>query len=322
MKTLIAVIFAILFISAPCIAQTTPQPDDNQQTINIGIDLWPGYYPVVIANHLGLFKQHNLQVSYFVPEDTNIMLNQFRQAKLDIVCVAAGDAFALIEELPETRIALITDLSAGGDALLSLQPLPRFLDNMRIGTNLGGFGELFVQQFLIDRKTKFTDIELVDMDAAEANQLLQSKQIDIAHTWEPYVSQSVNAGARIVYTSRQTPGLIPDVAVFHGTFLKEQPKAVRNFIRSWFEAVDWWQQNEMEGNQIIQQQLSLKEPVSLKGIKLMDRRDNIDAFNNYQSPRALPKVIERYSAFYFQKKIITSELKPEQVIDGQYLPYY
>ncbi|MGK0498903.1 MAG: NitT/TauT family transport system substrate-binding protein [Oceanicoccus sp.] len=288
-------------------------------TINIGFDLWPGYYPLVIAKQQGLFAQQGLQVNYFIPENTDFMLKKFSNKELDAICVSVGDIFNLLPTMPDIRVPLVADISAGGDALLSLKPMPRFLDGLKIGTNLNGFGELFVHQFLADHNTDFQAVSLIDIDASKARELLANKTVDIAHTWQPYVSENVDAGARIIYTSRQTPGLIPDVVVFSGDFIKQHPDALRGFIRAWLEALDWWEQNPAAGNQLIQTELNLSHPVSSKGIKLMNLADNIDAFSNQRSPRALPKVISRYVDFFYQKGILTQRLQANQIIDSRFL---
>ena len=286
--------------------------------IRVGMDLWPGYYPLVIAKQREGFNRRQLNVRYHIPENTDKMLSAFKQGELDIICVALGDVFALLKDQPDLRVILVADISAGGDALLSLSKMPDNLQGLKIGTNTGGFGELFVQQFLKEYHTPFDQVELINIEASAASQHLYAHELDIVHTWEPYLSSLHNQGAKILYTSRQTPGLIPDVIVAHPSLMRLNPNAVTLFVDAWLEAVEWWQHHPAEGNTLLQQSLQLKDPVSLKGIKLMNREDNLDAFHNKRSPRALKKVIPRYTQF-FNSKGLNINAKQIDIVDGRFL---
>lgn len=318
----------ILFTSfAALLANAAPVANSNEtatakpspfSTINIGIDLWPGYYPVVIANELGLFAKRGLTVNISYPQDTDLMLKQFAAHELDAVCVAAGDLVMGRRDNLAARIVLISDLSAGGDALLSLNRLTNTLAGLRIGTNMGGFGELFVEQFVTDYGTDVADIELLNLDASRAYEKLASGELDIAHSWEPYVSEAKSRGAKVVYTSRQTPGLIPDILAFNGAFIKTHPQQIQTFIEAWLEAVDWWLVNSEQGNLLVTKALQLDAPVSLEGIKLMDRASNIASFNG-QSARALSPVIRRYIDLFVRRGYIEDFFPVNEIIDSSFI---
>jgi NitT/TauT family transport system substrate-binding protein len=258
-------------------------------------------------------------VDYQVLENTNAMMAQFLAGELDVVCLSLGDVFTLWQKMPGLKVVLVADLSAGGDALLSFKPIQQGLNGIRVGTNLGGFGELFVGQFIADYGANPKLVELVDVDAAQAPEKLRQGSVDIVHTWEPYVTALEQQGARIVYTSRQTPGLIPDVVVVHSKVLQERPEHVKQFIAGWLEAVDWWQRDEALGNRFLEQTLGLAQ-VSLRGIKLMDAKDNIETFREDGSPRGLVRVTERYSRFFFDKGVLTKPPTSKEILDGRFLP--
>lgn len=288
-------------------------------TLKVGLDLWPGYFPLIIAKQRDLFTSRGLQVDYFIPENTDKMLSAFKRGELDAICVALGDVFRLLPSQPGSRVVMVSDLSAGGDALLTLKPLPSRLDGLRIGTNLGGFGELFVEEFLGSYHSQIEQISLHNIDASQALAALKLNQVDVAHSWEPYVSKATDNGARIVFTSRQTPGLIPDVVLFNAEALAQRPDAVRGFVAAWLEAVDWWQQHPLAAKKLIADELT-SDDFSLRGIKLMTSSDNIKTFKNYLSPRALPQVVERYIQFFEDSNALPSGLLTRDVIDGRFLP--
>jgi len=75
------------------------------------------------------------------------------------------------------------------------------------------------------------DIRLVDTDAAELLAKLKSGEVDAGHTWEPFVTQAKDEGARVLFTSAATPGLIQDVVAVRGEVLRERAQALSAFVK-------------------------------------------------------------------------------------------
>jgi len=91
--------------------------------------------------------------------------------------------------------------------------------------NLGSFAEFFVLTVLKSHGLSAADIRLVDTDAAELPAKLKSGEVDAGHTWEPFVTQAKDEGARVLFTSAATPGLIQDVVAVRGEVLGEREGA-------------------------------------------------------------------------------------------------
>ncbi len=299
----------------------TAEPSPAMTRIRVGIDLWPGYYPVVIGSKLGLFKQRGLDVQYFVPENTEKMLGDFAEGKVDIVCIALGDAITLKTRASSLKVAMISDESAGGDALLSLKPLPASLKGLRIGTNLNGFGELLVREFLKQHNTPMAEVSLVQQDAAQAGDYLATGKVDIAHTWEPYVSEAAYYHqAQVVFSSAQTPGLIPDAVVFNGQLLAN-PEAARAFIAVWLEAAEWWLHNRQAGNEIAEGELlQMPNTVKLDGIRLFDAAANRAAFARGETMQSLYVAANKYLDYFKAKDAVPATLMAEDILEPNLLP--
>lgn len=295
----------------------------SQTDIKVGIDLWPGYYPIIIAKQQGYFEEEGLNVSYYLPEKTNNLMSMFTDHRIDLLCVAMGDAFALYDKDPDMRVVMITDESYGGDALLKKGPLPKPGEPLRIGTNLRGFGELFVREYL--KRSGFfpKDITFVQQEASQAMEYLRTGKAHIVHTWEPYVTDIEKYfGADIVFDSSQTPGLIPDALLANGQFIKKHPKAIQGFISAWLKGVDWWKSNRALGDQMIEQELFLiPGTLSLKGTKLYDLDDNVMAFTQIDNMKSLYYVADVYLKFFKDKNEFQNMPdSASDLITGRFLP--
>lgn len=307
--------FLLIFLLIPAISAA------ERQSIRIGIDLWPGYYPAILAKILGYFDREGIDVDIVLPEDTDDMLNDFTSGKLDLVCVAMGDAFTLKAKDEGLRVILVTDESAGGDALLAQKGSSSKIKGKRIGTNLNGFGELFIQAFLEQNNLTINDVQLVHQEASQAIPFLRENKADIVHTWEPYVTEAVafNYGD-ILFDSSKTPGLIPDAILANSQSIHEKRTQLKSFTRAWFKAVEWWQQNRKKGDSIIESELLLMPgTIDLKNIRLYTQEDNHRAFDSAKSDASIYPTAQLYIDFFQSKGVIKKGLKVDDFLTDQFL---
>jgi len=288
--------------------------------MRLSIDLWPGYYPAVIAKEKGWFKEQGLDLILDIPGNTDKMLAQFTAGTIDAVAVAFGDAVLVTRQKKDVAVILITDESAGGDAVLSKDPeILKHLKGKTIGTNLGGGGELLIRTMLQMHGTSAAEVNLINVDASKIPTLLESGKLDLGHTWNPYVGQAIDAGAQVVFSSKDTPGLIPDTVAISSSFGKTNPESVKTFLGVWFKAQQWWLDNFDEGNQLIASATnqSVKD-ISLDGIKLLDREQNIASYDDLTAEQGLPYVLKLYNRFYTRSGVLR-ESAPETILTSEFL---
>ena len=76
-------------------------------------------------------------------------------------------------------------------------------------------------------------------------------------------------------------GLISEAIAVNERYLKEKPEIVKELLRAWFEAVDWWKEHPAEGDQIVAD--GLDWPVSdvaltMRGAVVLNLDQNLGAF--------------------------------------------
>ena len=295
------------------------QSNHNQASttsISLAIDLWPGYYPIILADELGMLKKRNISLELSIPRNTDRMLAKFAAAEYDAIAVALGDVMNLSQQYPDARIVMVADESSGGDAILARSD-QQVIKGTKIGTNLGGFGELLVRRFLDANDIAIDDVTLMNIEVSHAAKLLNNNSIDYAHTWQPYVDEMVAGGAHVVYSSAQTPGLIPDVIAMQSAFIENNHEAARGFVDAWFEAQAWWLENPSKGNEIIARVIKqTPQSIKLNGVKLLNRADNFAAFTS-QNSAGLNSVIGVYNQFYVGQGIIAKPIRSERLLDAR-----
>jgi len=266
-------LLSMLLLQGGCWREET----SKRLNLRVGMDLWPGYYPLVIAQECGFTSEEGLDLKLSTSSDTRSMIADYTAGRYEAVCLSLGDVLLLTHSRPGTRVLLFTDESAGGDQLLSFKALPGLegLRGMKIGTNLDGFGEVFIRRFLATHGLGPDDVVLINTDASLVPSMLERGTIDMGHTWEPYAEQVRARGGQVWFTSKDTPGLVLDCLVVDDALLRNRRREMQGLVRAWCRAVDWWQLHREEGNSIVERRLKLPaNSVRAHGIKLLGRGDN------------------------------------------------
>lgn len=303
-------------------ATAPPTAPAEGPALRLAIDQWPGYYPAALADDLGYFTEAGVQVTLDLPGDTDRMLGAFAGGQYDLIGVALGDLITLSRNRPDVAVLLVSDESAGGDALLARAGFEvGTAPVVRIGTNLGGFGELFVRELLPRLPLPLERVEWINVDAAAVPKALQDGSIDLGHSWEPYVSAAVSEGAQRLLSSADTPGLIPDVIAASRSLAETRSAELQAFNRAWFRAVDWWLAHPQEAQARIEARLKLPAgSVSLAGIELQTAADNRRLIGTADVPGTLPATIDRYSGFFVTRGRLVAPVQATQMLLPAALP--
>lgn len=298
-------------------------PSSQPQPLKLSYSLWTGYFPVIIAQEKGFFQRHGVNVQLVFHEENVVENSQFIVGKTDIMLTALGNVFQFIPQNPNIRIIAALDQSNGADGIIA-QPQVEAIADLKaktMGVGLGTFGELFVNQMLQQNGLTPKEVTLINVSPEFVADALKSDRIQAGHTWEPMLSQLVAKGCRVLFTSAETPGLIPDVMIAHQSVLEQRPEEVKQIIQSWFEAVEYWQAHREEGNAIITKAFNLKpEEVSLKGVQLFNVNDSRRAFAKGNTTASLHYTGRLYVDFALQSGNISRPIDIEQVLDPSYLP--
>lgn len=291
--------------------------------LRLGMDLWAGYFPAVIAEREGLMAAQGVDLEVVPTRDTNGLIAEFAAGNYDLIAVSLGDAITLSKSRPDLIVLLVADESAGGDQLLRAPSADSDTDDARpprLGTNLGGFGELFIRAWLEREGIAPGDVVWANVDASDVPTALAEGRIDFGHTWQPYAGEAAAAGATPVFTSAETPGLILDVVLATRAGLQRHPEAYRGFVRAWFEAERRWRADPAAGNAIAAAALGIDPAaVSLDGVKPYSLDDNRHAMaGGADSP--LASLIDRYSAFFVERGSLSTPPDPAAMLDPALLP--
>jgi NitT/TauT family transport system substrate-binding protein len=308
-----------------CVACSQPNavPASAQPRLQVGVDLWAGYYPALLAEQLGFFRDEQVAVDISIPEDTDQLLVDFAAGSLDGIGVAAGDTINVVEAHSDARIVLISDVSDGADMVLALPPISAVEDlrGKTVGTNLGGFGEVLIRHMLDEHDVPPAAVKVLNVDPTQAVERLVSGELAAVHTWEPYASRARAAGARVLYTSHNADGLIMDSFMFSGETLRSRPLAVRHFLRAWFRAEEHWQAHPSEDDELLDARLAVPPgTVNRAGIHLLSLAEEHHVFEPGSSNRSARHVLQQFVDYFLSRGTLSAAPDLDQLLDEKFLP--
>ncbi|MCL9780003.1 ABC transporter substrate-binding protein [Vibrio sp. S4M6] len=299
-------------------AQTSPSPSAGK--LSVSHNLWPGYYPITIAKEMGFFKDEGIEVTTHFSEDQLPTVSEFYAKKYDVLALPLGSIVSASGKYPDAdvRVVYAIDDSVGGDAVVARAGIESVADlkGKSIGTALDGFGEVFVIEMLKSAGLTSDDVTLINADANQVYERIKAGEIDAGHTWEPYISRAVKAGGKVIFTSKQTPGLIVDVISFQGKIVDERPEDVKAFVRACDRAIEYWLANPEKTKALLMKSLNISEDdIFLDGIKLLTVQDNQQVFDkNYEN--SVYKNADIYSEFYLNNGTLSRKPDTSKMISS------
>lgn len=304
---------------------TTAKPDITPQLppLEIAVNHWPGFFPVVLAEELGYYEEEGLDLVYFFSDNAREQRLEFESGGYDGITMSVGTLIAISAVAPDTRIIMLSDISTTGDAVVVRPEIESVADlkGKKIVLGSAGYGEIVVTTMLQQAGLSNDDVVWVALqDPNEVIEMLQDGRVDAFQTWEPFVSRAVADGANVIFTGADIPGLIPDAVGFHESVLLERPEDVKAFMRGWFRAVDFWLANPDEGNQIIADALNLSvEEVAVEGLELLTLEQNQAYFqpgNDFSSAYYAAQI---YIDFFAHKGLLDKAIDVDTVIFSDYI---
>ena len=223
-------------------------------TINIASSTWTGYAVLYVANARGTWKSHNLDVSFTDVEDPVQRLQALNAGQLQGMA-STVDAFARAQAqgVPAVDVFPI-DASVGGDGILAKNSIQSIKDvkGKTVAVNQGSVSEWFLAQVLTLNGMSLKDVTEQNMTSGQAGAAFVAGRVDVAVTWEPWLSRaSKTSFGRVLVSSKQYPDLIMDAFAFRKDFVRQYPGTVRDFVKAYFDAYTWMTQNQDQANQLI-----------------------------------------------------------------------
>ena len=237
LKTLVAALAGAALAGGASLAQA------QDRKVAIGISGWTGFAPLTLAKEAGIYKANGLDVTIKkIPQkDRHLAI-----ASGDLQCAATTVETWIVwntNGIATTQLFKM-DQGMGSDGIVARNTIAKVADlkGKTVAASAPGTSPHFTLAWVLKKNgLSLGDVKLVTLEpAAAANAFVAGTgDLDAAVTYEPYLSLVRNKpeSGKLIADSLQYP-MVFDSFGCTPKFIKENPKAVKALVESYFQALD------------------------------------------------------------------------------------
>jgi NitT/TauT family transport system substrate-binding protein len=294
--------------------------------VKIGLSDWPGWVAWYVAEQKGFFKKHNAKVKLVWFANYTDSIAALSAGQLDANSQTWSDTMTPLSKGVAVKTILVNDNSAGNDALMVGPKIKSFADlkGKSIALEQYSISHFVLATALAKNHMKIGDVKIVNLAAGDAAAAFMTGRVDAAVVWNPWVSKIETSGkGRALFTSKEMPGLVPDLLVAHSNALADKAKRAElvGVIQAWFDTEAFIRSNPAEAVKIMSKVVSLppeEYKVFMPGTRFFNAADNTNAFDPKQ-PQSLVAVGPTIFTFLSDNKLIEAPVDYAKGIDASLL---
>lgn len=283
MKKIVGLLIGIVFI---CITiSCSVKKVEQKEPLKIGVDVFPGWAHIFIAQEKGFFKKNGVDVEIVLSQSYLNIQNRFEINELDGAFMVYADAIYANGHGIDLSIVYISDQSIFGDVIVAKPGLLRVEDlrGKTIGVEgINSFSHVFVLLVLNKHGLEEGDYFIKNVDAQKIVGALERGEIDAGHTYGQGKIIAGEKGYSYLAFAGDVEGMITDVLGFHKKIIETRPDDVEAVIKSLFEAKKFQETNREEAIEIIAKAIGVTLEAVASGIdavEYLDEHENVYAMH-------------------------------------------
>lgn len=269
--------------------------DVSNATINLSLDEWIGWKSIIDAEAMGIYDDLGIDVNINVINDATQSSNALIKGDLNAAGYTINRTAFLSNKFTDAGVEivmpLITNYSNGGDGIIAKSSITTVNDLVGAKIGVPEFSEAqtlvvwFVNNSSLTQAEKNEIINNLILFATpdEAAKAFFAGQIDVAATWEPYLTQAQNmSDCHILFSTASSSNLVMDGIVFRKDFADAHPEVIEKFVQGTLMASEYYE-TEFDA---IKSMMPMFSTASNEDIiancvsaKLTTWKDNIDLLN-------------------------------------------
>jgi NitT/TauT family transport system substrate-binding protein len=304
---------------------TSTKTGGSGEPIKLALSPWPGWFVWYLVKEKGFFEKNGVKVELVWFPVYSDSLSALASGKVDANSQTLSDTLAPASKGIPLKAVLVNDNSNGGDGVVvkpSINSL-KDLKGKKVATELGTVDHLLMLTALEKAGLAEKDVAYTNMTVNDAGPAFISGNLDAAVLWEPFLSKAIQEGkGKLLFSSKDTPGLIPDLLVFKEEITKNRPDDVKKIINAWFDALDYWKANPEESLQIMAKAAETpmdEYKAGVDSVKIFQLEDNVKAFQKGDSYGSLHFTSQKTAEFLKGLDMLTAIPKAESFLDGHFV---
>lgn len=226
----------------------TTKESDN--VLNLSIDEWVGYKSIVDANGGlntqpgSIYDQLGIKVNISIINDATQSSNALIAKDIDAAGYTINRVSFLSKKFTDANCDVvfpyITNFSNGGDGIIATSRINSVNDLVGARIGVPQFSESHAMVVWFVQNSNLSDEEKKDIidnlilfaTSDETAKAFFAGELDVAATWEPYLSQAQSmSDAHIFFSTASSKSLIMSGVLFSKEYAEKNPEVVQKFIQ-------------------------------------------------------------------------------------------
>jgi NitT/TauT family transport system substrate-binding protein len=318
----LALLFVTLFVIVGC-AQQGNNSSSPSAPLAVGLNPWVGYAVHHVAMGKGLYKEAGLNVQETMFQTNSEQVTAFLAGRVDASWTTSAEVIQMQVKDPTVRIIYLTDYSDGSDGIIGRNiNAPADAKGKTLGREDVLFEKVLLRAYLNKGGLTEKDVILKDIPAPDAASAFAAKRLDIAVSFEPFLSKAAKEGGGKVIFSTKGTNLIADVIAVRQSVLEKRKPELVSLLKAADKASKLVQANDPDALKMTADKLSLK-PEELKeqlaGVKLFDLASNKSIGFNEANANNLFKNIELTAKVAYDLKVTPKLIEVKNTYDDSLL---
>lgn len=212
--------------------------DGQREALRLGAQVFPGYELLFLARHLGHLPESSVRL--FEMPSASASLRALASGALEGACLTLDEVLVARSRGVPLTVVLVLDVSMGADALLARAALRDLADlrGRRIGVETSAVGAVMLDAALRAAGLQPGDVRVVPLQFDEHERAFTSGRVDAVVTYAPIKQRLQAAGAQLLFSSREVPGLVTDVLAVRSPFVSSHRRALAQAVSGHLAARD------------------------------------------------------------------------------------
>jgi len=291
----------------------------------LGFPIWIPDFLAYIAQEKGYFKKNNVDVNLTLLQHNDEVTNEYADRDFDGILTFFPDVVILQSSGVNTKVVYTIDSSYKGDAIVGNGNNLSDVNGKNISIDgINSYSHYFVLKSLEKIGLNEGDVGFVNVPAQNVTSALQKGKIFAGATYEPFVSDAVKKGFKVLYFVGNIPGTLTDVLAFHSDIVQQRPQDIQNIVKSLIEAKADYDNNKEQDIAIMALKSGLSKEQILEGIDnvhVLDLNYNLLHSMNKNSNQTTSLYISGndIGKFYAERGVISEYPNVDELIDPQFV---
>ncbi len=280
---------------------------------------WVGFAGNYVALKKGFFEQEGLNIQNKFFANSSDQITALLAGKLDIAWLSSGDALQAAVKDPSLKMIYLLDYSDGADGIIGRNiAAPKDAKGKSVARENLLFVKVLLQAYLKQGGLTEKDLKVQDIPASDAGTAFAAKKVDMAVTFEPFLTKNAKLGGGNVVFSTKDTNLIADVIVVRDKLIQTRKKDLQAYLRAVDKSVKLVNVADPEAIKISAEKMNVT-PAEVKeqltGVKIFDLDSNKSMAFKKSNPKSLIGNLELLAKAAEESKMVTQPMKVESLYD-------